>query len=93
MKWLYAATYYTEEEFWDVYDRRSYEALRERYGAESLPSVWEKVRRMGLVGNEKPTSLKEKMLRYGICEALYASKKAWDSAARREATNPAWRKF
>jgi Delta24-sterol reductase len=43
-KWLYAQTYYTEEEFWKVYDRGSYEALREKYHATYLPTVYQKVR-------------------------------------------------
>ncbi|KAL3957113.1 hypothetical protein ACCO45_007691 [Purpureocillium lilacinum] len=43
-KWLYAHAYYTEEEFWAHYDRASYDALRERYGAGYLPSVYDKVR-------------------------------------------------
>ncbi|UNI18498.1 hypothetical protein JDV02_004765 [Purpureocillium takamizusanense] len=43
-KWLYAHAYYTEEEFWAHYDRGSYDALRERYGAGYLPSVYDKVR-------------------------------------------------
>lgn len=44
MKWLYAHTYYTEEEFWQVYDKEWYDALRAKYGATSLPSVYEKVK-------------------------------------------------
>lgn len=44
LKCLYAATYYTEEEFWGIYDRRWYEGLREKYQAMLLPSVYEKVR-------------------------------------------------
>ncbi|OJD33751.1 fad binding domain-containing protein [Diplodia corticola] len=45
MKWLYAHTYYTEDEFWRTYKNRDwYEALRRKYGAEGLPSVYEKVR-------------------------------------------------
>ncbi|KAI1625584.1 delta24-sterol reductase [Exophiala viscosa] len=44
MKWLYAQTFYTEDEFWQIYDRNWYEALRKRYGAEKLPSVYEKVK-------------------------------------------------
>jgi FAD/FMN-containing dehydrogenase len=43
MKWLYAHTYYTADEFWGIYDRAWYDALREKYGALTLPSVWEKV--------------------------------------------------
>ncbi|SLM34619.1 fad-binding protein [Lasallia pustulata] len=44
MKWLYAQTYYTEEEFWDIYDRKWYEALRIKYHATTLPSVYDKVK-------------------------------------------------
>lgn len=44
MKWLYAQTFYTEDEFWQIYDRTWYEALRKKYRAEKLPSVYEKVR-------------------------------------------------
>ncbi|KAL1968424.1 hypothetical protein VTN77DRAFT_1953 [Rasamsonia byssochlamydoides] len=44
MKWLYAHTYYTEQEFWELYDRRWYDALRRKYSASIIPSVYEKVR-------------------------------------------------
>ncbi|KAI1380337.1 FAD-binding domain-containing protein [Hypoxylon crocopeplum] len=45
MKWLYAHTYYGESEFWDVYGNRPwYEALRQKYQATSLPSVYDKVK-------------------------------------------------
>ncbi|EXJ89955.1 hypothetical protein A1O3_03022 [Capronia epimyces CBS 606.96] len=44
MKWLYAQTFYTEDEFWEIYDRKWYETMRERYNAQGLPSVYEKVR-------------------------------------------------
>lgn len=43
-KWLYAHAYYPEDEFWAHYDRQSYDRLRAKYGAEYLPSVYEKVR-------------------------------------------------
>lgn len=43
-KWLYAHTYYPEEEFWRVYDRPEYEALREKYNATTLPNVYDKVK-------------------------------------------------
>ncbi|KAL9087252.1 MAG: hypothetical protein Q9165_006746 [Trypethelium subeluteriae] len=43
MKWLYAQTYYGEEEFWSMFDREWYEGLREKYRAKGLPSVWDKV--------------------------------------------------
>ncbi|KAI2468331.1 FAD-binding domain-containing protein [Annulohypoxylon bovei var. microspora] len=46
MKWLYAHTYYSEPEFWRAYGghRGRYEALRDRYKAASLPTVYDKVR-------------------------------------------------
>lgn len=44
MKWFYAHTYYSEDEFWSMYDRPWYEALREKYHATTLPTVYEKVK-------------------------------------------------
>ncbi|KAF1838583.1 FAD-binding domain-containing protein [Decorospora gaudefroyi] len=44
MKCLYAHAYYTEQEFWDIYEEKKYMELRRKYHAESLPSVYEKVK-------------------------------------------------
>ncbi|OTB09566.1 hypothetical protein M426DRAFT_50797 [Hypoxylon sp. CI-4A] len=45
MKWLYAHTYYPEPEFWRAYgDKTSYDALRAKYKATTLPTVYDKVR-------------------------------------------------
>ncbi|TAQ84834.1 hypothetical protein B7494_g6828 [Chlorociboria aeruginascens] len=35
-KWLYAHAYYTQDEFWSIYDRTAYDALRAKY---SYPGV------------------------------------------------------
>jgi delta24-sterol reductase len=43
-KWLYAHTYYTEEEFNEIYNREKYDKLREKYHAIYLPTVYDKVR-------------------------------------------------
>jgi Delta24-sterol reductase len=44
-KWLYAHTYYSEDEFWEQYGgREAYEAVRAKYKAETLPSVYAKVK-------------------------------------------------
>ena len=43
-KWLYAHTYYTEEKFWSIYDRKSHDALRAKYNACHLPNVYDKVK-------------------------------------------------
>jgi delta24-sterol reductase len=44
IKWLYAQTYYTEEEFWNIYDKEAYNAIREKYGATKMPTVFDKVK-------------------------------------------------
>lgn len=45
MKWLYAHTYYTSDEFWDMYGNKEwYQDLRNKYKATSLPNVYDKVR-------------------------------------------------
>lgn len=43
MKWLYAQTFYTEEEFWRIYDRKEYDKLRAKYNAQGLPDAYQKV--------------------------------------------------
>lgn len=43
-KWLYAHTYYTPEEFDEIYNRARYDALREKYHATYLPTVYDKVK-------------------------------------------------
>ncbi|KAH6621122.1 hypothetical protein B0J18DRAFT_431633 [Chaetomium sp. MPI-SDFR-AT-0129] len=42
-KVLYSHTYYTEEEFWGLYDKPWYTGLREKYGAQTLPTLYDKV--------------------------------------------------
>ncbi|KAI1085435.1 FAD-binding domain-containing protein [Whalleya microplaca] len=43
-KTLYAQAYYTEEEFWESYTRPAYDAVRAKYHASHLPSVYDKVK-------------------------------------------------
>jgi len=43
-KWLYAHAYYTEDEFWAIYDKPGYDALRGKYHAHHLPTLYDKVR-------------------------------------------------
>lgn len=43
-KLLYARTYYTEDEFWTIYDKEIYEEMRKKYRAEGLPTVYEKLK-------------------------------------------------
>ncbi len=42
-KTLYAQNYYTEDEFWAAYNRPRYDAVREKYHASWLQSVYDKV--------------------------------------------------
>jgi hypothetical protein len=42
-KVLYSHTYYTEEEFWRIYNKNWYDELRNRYSATTLPTVYNKV--------------------------------------------------
>ncbi|CZR56798.1 related to 24-dehydrocholesterol reductase precursor [Phialocephala subalpina] len=44
LKWLYAHNYYTEDEFWAVYDKKKYDELREKWHAKGVPSIWEKAK-------------------------------------------------
>lgn len=44
VKTLYAHTYYTQKEFFEIYDRPKYDQLRKKYGAEGMLSVYDKVR-------------------------------------------------
>jgi Delta24-sterol reductase len=44
MKWLYAHTFYKENEYWEMFDQQWYDGLRRKYRAGSLPSVWHKVK-------------------------------------------------
>nr|POE47695.1 delta(24)-sterol reductase [Quercus suber] len=45
MRWLYAQTFHSEEQFWRDFNRIWYDELREKYHATSLPTVYEKVKR------------------------------------------------
>lgn len=45
MKVSYAANFYTEREFWDLYEGQRYQDLRRKWHAEALPNMYDKVRR------------------------------------------------
>lgn len=44
LKCLYAHAYYTEDEFWSIYDKERYDKLRMKYHATHLPTVYDKVK-------------------------------------------------
>ena len=92
MKWLYALTYYTEEEFWDNYDREWYDALRKKYDATSLPSVYDKVRADADAGNRAiGRSLGSRLRSMWPFSGFYGIKKAIDSGTYLQARASAWR--
>ncbi|KAK8114340.1 hypothetical protein PG999_006409 [Apiospora kogelbergensis] len=72
-KWLYAHAYYTEDEFWQSYDREAYHALRTKYAATYLPSVYDKVKVDDSKGREEPRPMG------GVrpFQGLYGVYKAW----------------
>ncbi|KAI9039699.1 FAD-binding oxidoreductase [Aspergillus affinis] len=51
-KWLYAHAYYTEDEFWSIYDKKRYDMLRAKYRASYLPDLYQKVRVNLVPGSE-----------------------------------------
>ena len=56
LKSLYARAYYTEDEFWGVYNRQQYDALRAKYHANTLPSLYDKVQ-TDLAGTRKASGI------------------------------------
>ena len=89
MKWLYAQTFYTEDEFWNVYDRKWYSALREKYSAISLPSVYEKVKTD--VAAEKDIGLGTRLVSSWPFGGLYGILKSIGSGTYVQARAASWR--
>ncbi|KAF1949952.1 FAD-binding domain-containing protein [Byssothecium circinans] len=79
LKWLYGRVFYTEDEWWTIYDKPRYEALREKYNATSLPTIWDKVKERGKKGGAEPGLkgvLKGIVKRNGLLSGLYGMYKA-----------------
>jgi delta24-sterol reductase len=95
MKWLYAHTYYTQDEFWQQFDRKWYEDLRTKYDARSLPSVYEKVK-VDIEAEMRAEREKSLWSRLGMMwpfGGLYGIKKAIESRTYIAARNSAWKSF
>lgn len=98
MKWLYAHVYQGEEEFWSAYGGREwYDALREKYNASALPSVYSKVhvkkedKAVAAAVRQGEASGYEWLKRYWPIGGLWGS---WTALATREHLlhrNAAWR--
>lgn len=42
-KWSYAHSYFTEDEFWSMYDKKRYDTIRRKYHATLLPTIYDKI--------------------------------------------------
>ncbi|KAF2663359.1 FAD-binding domain-containing protein [Microthyrium microscopicum] len=82
VKWLYAQTFYTKDEFWDIYERSKYENLRVKYAATNLPDVYEKIKQPDR--NDIPISLLaslwEAIFGFWLVGGLYGLFQAWRRA-------------
>lgn len=77
MKWLYSRNFYTEEEFWQIYSRPEYDALRKQYRAEYLPSVYDKIRHVqGVERMAKPEGFWNWV--FSKTSVLATKRKAWE---------------
>jgi delta24-sterol reductase len=92
MKWLYAQTYYTEEEFWSQFDKAWYDKLREKYNATGLPSVYEKVK-VDLEKEEAPKSLAMKVRNMWPFAGLYGLRMSIKSKDYMKARNSTWKEW
>ncbi|KAI1489095.1 hypothetical protein F5X96DRAFT_29373 [Biscogniauxia mediterranea] len=80
-KTLYAQAYYTEDEFWQTYNRPAYDAVRAKYRADHLPSVYDKVKvdvdggasARAREGSRMPAALRD----VRPFQGLYGVYKAW----------------
>ena len=88
-KWLYAQTFYTKDEFWNIYGRDWYDALREKYHATSLPSVYEKVKTD--VEAKKIYDLGNQVITLWPFGGLYGIWKAIASGTYLQARSALWR--
>lgn len=42
-KWSYAHSYFSDKEFWSMYDKKHYDSLRKKYHATYLPNLYDKL--------------------------------------------------
>ena len=93
MKWLYAHTYYDEDQFWEMFDRQWYEGLRKKYLAGSLPTVYDKVK-VNVEAEKKAEAEKSWIRRLATMwpfAGFYGIKKAIESKTYIEARKATWR--
>ncbi|KAK5662084.1 hypothetical protein OQA88_10198 [Cercophora sp. LCS_1] len=87
MKWLYAHTYYNQNEFWPMYGgRKWYDALREEYHATTLPTVWDKVHVDAEAASGKQRHWLKKLPVVGGLWGIWKAIQSKDYLLHREAT-------
>ena len=91
MKWLYAHTYYEENEFWELFDRHWYEGLRRKYNAESLPSAWHKVKVDPTAQRQADSSWGTWALQSWPLAGIWGIRKAIESGEYLIARNSTWK--
>lgn len=58
-KWFYGHSFYTEKEFWAIFDKSWYDATREKYHAQYLPDIYTKIKS----GPYRPVNIKRAAIR------------------------------
>ncbi|KAL4986702.1 hypothetical protein BDW68DRAFT_197855 [Aspergillus falconensis] len=92
MKWFYAHTYYGEDEFWTMYDRKWYDGLREKYNATTLPSVYDKIKiDVEADRKERQESWSRKVRSIWPLGGLWGIKKAIESKEYHIHRNSTWK--
>lgn len=79
LKWLYSRVFYTEDEWWQVYDEHKYLELRRKFNATSLPTIWDKVKDRGRkeeFGDDWRGFIKRFVTRNNLLSGLYGVYKA-----------------
>jgi hypothetical protein len=78
-KWLYAQMTYSREEFWEIYDQKSYENSRKKYSANNLPDVFDKVKQTEKkrVPETFFELLEEKFFNFWLLGGLWGLWEAW----------------
>jgi len=74
LKVLYAHSYYTEEEFWTIYDKQKYDEARKQHKVEHLPSVFDKATSNDIWDNQSfTTRLSDFWIFGGIIGAIHVT--------------------
>lgn len=65
-KWSYAYSFFTQKEFWSMYDQKVYTSLRKKYHSSNLPTIHDKITAKGQV----PIQIKKALLKtiFGIAK-------------------------